>query len=99
MTILKNNYFKFILFFVIFVFLFLTLGEELCHNHSDVDFHRDCPACNWQNISIVCPIGFLLFSLAFLNFKPDFAPAQIFISKSYQAFRYLRSPPLSLLFS
>jgi len=96
MLALKNNYFKLILFLIACIFLFSTLGIELCHNHDDEDFHKDCPACIWQSISIICPFIFILLSLTFLNFNLSFVSVQVFIAKTYQVF-HLRSPPVSAL--
>ena len=96
MVALRDSWFKFILFLVGLIFLFLTLGAGFCHNHNDADFHKNCPACIWQSISIIFSISFFLFSLIFLRFKPSFYSVQIFTSKTYQVF-HLRSPPLSAL--
>ena len=96
MFVLKNNYFKLILFFAFFIFLFSTLEAGLCHNHDDEDFHKNCPACIWQSISIICLFIFFLYSLIFLSFNLSFVSVQVFITKTYQVF-HLRSPPVSAL--
>ncbi len=92
---IKNNCSKVVLFFILSVFLFLTLGAQFLHNHSDSDFHDDCPACKWLIISVfVFTILLILYGLvrnskAFFNFEPSF------ILKSYIISQYLRAPPIA----
>ena len=95
MLIKKNNYFKSILLLIIFVFLFLTLGAQFLHNHSDPNFHDNCPACSWLVNSIfIFFVGFVLLGLFLCcSFIPHFI--QVFITYPYEASRYLRSPPIS----
>lgn len=89
----RDNYFKFTLFSVIFVFLFLTLGTQFFHNHSDSEFHQDCPVCIWLiNAVFIFSVFLILFGLL-LNSKVNFGYLQIVFPKSYKASLYLRSPP------
>lgn len=93
MPFLKNRCIKIILFFVVFVFLFLTLGAQFFHNHSDSEFHQDCPACIWLiNAVFIFSVFLILFGLL-LSSKVFFNYLQIVFPKSYQASQYLRSPP------
>ena len=68
MFVLKNNNFKIILFLAVFIFLFLTIGAEFFHNHSDSEFHNDCPACIWLINLIFILSLFLLLPGLFLCF-------------------------------
>jgi len=89
----KNNYFKSISFFIIFVLLFLTLGIEFFHNHSDSDFHNDCPTCQWLINSVFILFVFFVFLGLFLSLRQFFIFLQISPLKTYRASQYLRSPP------
>ncbi len=93
MLITKNNYFKSISFLIIFVILFLTLGAQFLHNHSDSDFHNDCPACQWLINSVFIFSIFFIFLGLFLGLSQFFIFAQAFPTKTYCASQYLRSPP------
>lgn len=94
----KNNYFKGSLFLLVFIFLFLTLGAEVFHHHCCPGCHDDCPACIWLiNFSLFTPAAIFACQTRVLNletFLCAYTPPA-FITKSYQAFLYLRSPPLS----
>ena len=91
----KNNYFKSILSIIAIIFLFLTVGAQFLHNHSDSDFHNDCPACKWLLNSVVTFSVILIFLGLFLSLEVFllYIP-QVFITKSYRVFQYLRSPPI-----
>ncbi len=92
---IKSNCFKVVLSLILFAFLFLTLGAQFLHNHTDSDFHDDCLACNWLIISVfVFTILLILFGLvrsskAYLILKP------LFIPKFYITSQYLRAPPVA----
>ena len=95
----KNNYFRASLFLLILILLFLTLGAGAFHNHCDPGCHDDCPACIWliNYSSQAIPAAIFVFlglSLSLEVFLYVYTPPT-FIAKSYRAFRYLRSPPLS----
>jgi hypothetical protein len=95
MLALRNNYFKSILFFVAFAFLFLTLGAQFLHNHTDLDFRDDCPACNWLIISVfVFTILLVLFGLV-RSSKAYLILKAFFILKFYITSQYLRGPPVA----
>ena len=90
----RNNYFKNTLLLAAVIFLFLTVGAEFLHNHGDSEFHGDCPACIWLFKLVVVLSVFILFLNILFNFGCIPLNALcVTISKSYQAFRYLRSPP------
>lgn len=95
MFVPKSNYFKSILLSIVIIFIFLSVGTEFLHNHSDSEFHNDCPACIWL-ISLVFTFSVFLILLGiFLSFERIFLNVlRIFISKSYQTFQYLRGPPI-----
>jgi len=95
MLVSKSNYFKSILLFIVIIFIFLSIGTEFLHNHSDSEFHNDCPACIWLINLVFIFSFFLVLPGAFLRFEHfSLNVRQIFISKSYQAFQRLRSPPI-----
>ena len=91
---IKSNCFKVVLSLILFAFLFLTLGAQFLHNHTDSEFHQDCPSCVWLAISVFTFSILLLFLGLLLNCGQVFIPIRVFPISSYQAFRYLRSPPL-----
>jgi len=94
MIVPKSNYFKSILFSIVIIFIFLSVNAEFLHSHSDTEFHNDCLACTWLTNLVFILFLFLLLPDLFLYFEHISLKAlPIFSSKSYQAFRHLRSPP------
>ena len=94
MFVPKSNYFKGILFFIAIIFIFLSVGAEFLHNHSDSEFHNDCPVCIWLiNLVVILSVFLFLPGILLRLESISLNILQIFISKSYQAFRHLRSPP------
>ena len=94
---IKSNCFKVVLSLILFAFLFLTLGAQFLHNHTDSDFHDDCPACNWLIIPVfVFTILLVLFGLV-RSSEPVFNSEPLFISKFYIISQYLRAPPVAIV--
>ena len=94
MVIPRSNYFKSILLLIVIIFIFLSVGVEFLHNHSDSEFHNDCPACIWLINLVFIFFVFLLLPgilLRFGHISLNFL--RIFISKTYQALQRPRSPP------
>jgi len=92
----RRTYIKVALLFTVFFFLFLNIGVNFYHNHSDAKFHNDCPACMWLSISISAFLAILI--LLDLILRPEiFFPlyiTEIFIFTIYLTLQYLRSPPV-----
>ncbi len=96
----KNINLKVISLFLIFLFIFFSLGAEFLHNHSDRDFHNDCSICLWlsaiNNFVFFC----ILVCLGFLIENPPpvfYNNTPVFISKPFHIIQYLRSPPSQCL--
>jgi len=89
-----NKYFRNTLLFVVVIFIFLSVGAEFLHNHSDSEFHNDCLACAWLiNLIFVLSVSLLLPGILLRFEHIPLNILRIFISKTYQALQRLRSPP------
>ena len=94
MLVPRSNCFKSILLSIAIIFIFLFVGAEFLHNHSDSEFHNDCPACVWLiNLVFILSISFFIPGIFLRSEQISLNTHRIFISKSNRAFQHLRSPP------
>jgi len=91
---MKTHKFKIVPLLLVFAFLFMVLGADVCHNHEDGEFHNDCPGCLWLMISVFI---FVVVSacLGLLHVRSSFVfVARIKIpNANFKPENYLRSPP------
>jgi len=80
------------------IFILLSIGINFLHNHKDINFHNDCPACNWiLIISSTALIGACVNKfLKFINFVIRIITANIkvYCLNFFFLYFYLRSPPI-----
>jgi len=97
MLVLRNNNFRSAVFIYLAIFIFLSVGIESLHCHSGPEFSDNCPACVWLSKITFIFWAFLIFILTFYAFRYTLVSIQIaLVNKAYQAFQYLRSPPISI---
>jgi len=90
----KKSYFNVILFIVTSFLFLLSIETDFFHNHDDLSFHSNCPACQWLIISVFVFSVICIFFDLLLNFETFFLDVaeNPFITSFYN-FQYLRSPP------
>jgi len=89
----KNASLKVLSLFLILLFTFFFIGADFLHNHTDAEYHNDCPVCQWLIISLFSFTITLILLGLFLTFEHFFLYVpEVFITKSYLKFLYLRSP-------
>jgi len=95
MSMNKNTSLKVLSLFLILLFTFLSIGADFFHNHTDAEYHNDCPVCQWLVISLFSFTVILILFDLLLNFEHFFLYVpKVPITKSYLTFLYLRSPPV-----
>ena len=94
---MKAHRFKIIPLLLVFAFLFIALGADICHNHEDGEFHHDCPGCLWLVISTFTFVVISTFlGLLYLTSKFVFVDCIKIPNTNFKPENYLRSPPLAL---
>jgi len=85
--------FKFVSFFVFILFLSFIFVSPFVHNHSDSNFHNNCPACNWfVHAFFILSVGFIFAGLLLTKIKV-FDLYSFYFLKPYQKNQNPRSPP------